>query len=248
MAKGRYNKGYKRPYKKKNPYRQDRVKTMVTGKPPTLVERIASGAGSVARLATAVAPVIAAINTELKYSDTAVQMVAYDPGTNDWIQLLSGISQGVDDTERIGNSVLVKNIAIKAQMQYTADSTDLIVSYRFILFVWKANANSNPPSSTKLFEVPSNFFSAFNKDYTDQMVILKDKIIVKEAQTIPSTTAELGISYLKIFKKLNFHLRWLNSTTGVTENHIYVCFRCDSPLIGNSGLCNLYSRLNFTDN
>lgn len=240
--------GYRpRGGRRRNPYRRDRTKMMVTGKPPTLVEKIASGVGSVARLAGAVAPIIAAINTEHKYIDTDIQLTAYNPGTNDDMVLLTSIVQGTDDVNRIGNSVLAKTLAIKAQMSYTADSTDLIATYRFTLFVWKANANSNPPSVSKIFEAPNSFLSAFNKDYTDQMVILKDKIIAVNSQTIP-VSQQSGNVFMKVFKKLNFHLRWLDATTGITENHVYVLFRSDNLLVGNAATCQLYSRLIFTDN
>lgn len=239
-------------YRKKRVYRRrarvNKTKKMVTGQGPTMVEKMANGLGSVATLARAVAPVISMINTELKYTDTNTSLTAYNPGTNDAIQLLSAISQGDDDVNRIGNSVLAKNITLKAQMQYTADSTQLIVLYRLILFVWKANANSNPPTVAKLFEAPTNILSAMNKDYTDQLVVIKDTVCTEDIGFVPTTTNAAGICYRKVYKKLDFHIRWLNATTGITENHVYVCFRCSSPLINNAGTCNLYSRINYTDN
>lgn len=244
-----YKKTYRRSYPKRSarPYRQEKTKTMVTGKPPTLVEKIASGVGSVATLARAVAPAIAAINTELKYVDGVVTNNPSVPGTNDTIQLLSSIVQGTDDNQRIGNSILAKDITVKLIADYIADATTFSVWYRFTLLVWKANANSNTPNISKIFEQPNVIHSAFNKDYTDQMVILKDKIIPFNLQVVLTGNQSAGAIFLKIYKKLNFHMRWLNATTGVTENHVYLVSRF-SEAVGNQATVAIYSRLNFTDN
>lgn len=246
------NRNYKRKggYKprRRNPYRQAKTKTMVTGKPPTLLERMASGAGQVALLAKAVSPMIGAINTEHKYVDTVATMSAYDPGTSDSIQLISSISQGTDDNQRIGNSILAKDVTVKVLSAYLADDSHTATHMRFTLLVWKANANSNPPTIAKLFETPAQLHSAFNKDYTDQMVILKDKIWGENVGYEPTGVQVSSARAFKIFKKLNFHMRWLNATTGITENHLYLVARCGTPTSTNQGNFYIYSRLNFTDN
>lgn len=227
--------------------RQSKTKKMVTGHGPTMLEKIASGVGSVAKLAGAVAPVIAAINTELKYVDTNLSATVYNPGTNDQLTCITNnISQGTDDTNRIGNSVLFKDMYIKGYLQFAASASVVTNAARMIIFVWKDNANANAPSAAKLLESPATFASAINKDYSDSLVIIKDKMWSFDSPVAASVSA--GTQIFKFYKKLDFHGRWLNTTTGNTQNHVYILFRGASGVVGNATTFSMYSRVNYTDN
>ena len=220
---------------------------MVTGHGPTMLDKIASYAGPIGKLAMAVAPAIASINTEVKYGDYQQTLNAWNPGTSDQIACLTNnISQGLTDQSRIGNSILAKDISAKFTVNYSVSPTALVSQTRIVMFVWKDNANANVPTAAKIFETPSLFLSAFNKDYTDQMVILKDKIICHNAP-ISGTYAGCFSSF-KVHKKLDFHMRWLDATTGNSQNHIYVLVRGLWTTSTNSSNVTLYSRMNFTDN
>ena len=255
------NRGYRqssqRPYNGRQYYRRPKktqytqTKKLVTGHGPTVLEQIASGVGSVAKLAGAVAPVIAAINTELKYSDYSnTSLDGYNPGTSDQIVCLTNqLSQGTEDFERIGNSVLAKDITIKYNGLYLATTSNNVAFSRIVIFVWKDNATANAPTAAKLFETPATFLSAFNKDYTDQMVILKDKVYCHQT----NYDAGAGGLYVapiheKIYKKLDFHMRWTNASTANSQNHVYMCVRGSGATSSNASRFQVYSRLNFTDN
>lgn len=239
-------KNYKQTYKRK--VRVNKTKKLVTGDGPTMLERLASQSNNIGQVAKAILPIAMAINTEAKYFDVSAAGAAYTPGTNDLIvNLTQGIAQGITDVTRIGNSVLAKNIAIKINTQYTATTASPGAFGRIILLVWKENLQLNAPTAAKLFEAPTAVLSAFNKDYTDQMVILKDKVFPLEAPF--SANAITVPRHVKIFKKLDFHQRWIDGTaTGGSVNHIYLIFRCNAATVANQLLTEYYSRLNFTDN
>lgn len=242
---GGYKKGGGGGYRKYN-----KTKKMVVGHGPTLLERIASGIGGVGKVAQAVLPIIEAINTEAKYYDYSATSNCYAPGTTDQIVCLTAaIAQGSNDSQRIGNSILGRDISIKVQCWWSADATHTYNFGRFTMFVWKENAQDNAPTAAKLFETPSQLLSAFNKDYTDQFVIIKDKLLSWETPWIPGGTVISGPRQFKIYKKIDWHLRYDNtSTSDQTQGHIYVIMRGAWPTSANQTTYNIYSRFNYTDN
>lgn len=220
---------------------------MVQGHGPTFLEQLGTGFGAAAEVAKAVLPMVEAINTELKYADASGTVTAYNPGTNDQLLCLTNtISQGTEDFNRIGNSILAKDINIRLYSTFSADATHLNNVARITLLCWKDNANANTPTVAKIYESPTIINSPFNKDYTDQFVILKDKIYANNA--VVSATQSQCLKIMKFYKKLDWHMRWLNTTTGNTQNHIYICLRGAHTAVGNAMSFSYYTRMNFTDN
>lgn len=220
---------------------------MVTGQSPTLLENIASGVGSVARVASAVLPAIMAINTEQKFYDQTSSVAAYDPGTNDQLILLTGgIAQGTGDQDRVGNSILAKNISLKMAMNFTSTTGTPNVNgihCRMTIFCYKHDATGDPPAINKLYQVAGNIYSPINKDNSEQYVILKDKFFSLETPSgVPGTA---GFRAMKFYKDLNWHMRW---GPDPTTNHIYVVFRSSASGSANALNTTYYSRLNYTDN
>lgn len=245
-----YRKRYAKKKLPKTKRVQNRVKEMV-GEKPSIVDSIANGVGQVAKLAGVVAPIIAAINTEHKYADTASSVNAYIPGTNDVIAFLTDtIDQGVGDVDRIGNSILAQDIQLRMAINFTSTVGPPPVQglhCRAMMVVWKQNQQDNPISIAKIFETPTNLYSGVNKDYSDQFVILKDKFFTLNAST--SNYGTQGFTQMKWFKKLGFHLKYDGpASTDHTLNHIFLILRSSATAIGNSMQVTYYSRLNFTDN
>lgn len=240
----------RRAQKQKVPYiRQSKTKKLVTGQDPTLLERLASQANNIGLVAKSILPIAMAINTEHKYFDYQSSGVAYNPGTNDsLINLSQAIAQGLTDQTRIGNSILAKDMQMTILTDFLPAVAGLQTAYgRFTLLVWKENLQDNPPTVAKIFEFPSLFHSRFNKDYTDQMVIIKDKIIPYQASTLISQVQSPHV--IKLFKKLDFHMRFDGAgTTDGTVNHIYLCVRGWNATSANQVNYNQYFRLNYTDN
>jgi len=240
-------------YRRRPRKRVNKTKKMVTGKGPTLVEQIANGVGSVAKLATAVAPLLMAINTERKYFDSVLSPSVYNPGTNDSISnITGGISRGTADNERIGSSILAKDLTVKfgAASNFNVGSATPITGHqcRVTVLCWKGDCTINAPTISKIYSVTNNIFSPFNPDYTDQMVVIKDKFFVQNAQCGSANQDFIGaFSMNKYFKKLDWHIRWSNADDPTT-NHIFVVFRSTGTSSTYATVYGWYSRLNFTDN
>lgn len=251
--KGGYQKkSYTRTYRPRKKYVPSRAKKLVTGdREPTMVEQIANGVGSVAKLATAVMPIVSAINTELKYSDKTASVTAYNPGTNDQlIALTDSIAQGSDDTNRIGNSILAKDIQLRFAFSFPAiiGSPNVMgLHCRMMLICWKDNASQNIASISKIFETPSNLYSPVNKDNSESFVVLKDKFFTVESQAGIQATA--GFKAMKFYKKLDWHMRFNGTSSGAgTTNHVFLILRSSATGSTHALGCTYYSRLNFTDN
>lgn len=262
--KGGYRKTYNnssyrnyKPRQKRFNYGPSRSKKLVTGdREPTMVEQIANGVGSVAKLASAVLPVISAINTELKFVDETAAINTYGTNTNaSLVCLTDSAAQGLGDNNRIGQSILAKDIQLRLAMSFTATTNAASVVlgcfHRVLIVCWKDNATQNAPSITKLLQSPTNIYSPVNKDYSDQFVVLKDKYLTFNASLTPGTVTS-GIStqdfkQLKFYKKLDWHMRW-DGTNGPTQNHIYMLTMSTSSGATNAVATTYYSRLNFTDN
>lgn len=251
MGKGKQNfqgKQYK-TYKK-----YSKLKKLVTGEGPTLLEKISGGVGAVADVAKAVLPAIMAINTELKYYDETASFVSYNTASAPDLRCLTdALTQGTGDSNRIGNSILAKNIQIRLAMSmpFSANANPPILGqhHRFMILCWKFN-DSGGPSVAKILESPSNIYSAINKDYSDQFVILKDKFMTFNCNfgTSSAGTVQTGdFKALKYFKDLQFHLRW-NDAGNAIANHIYILSMSTASSINNAIGTTFYSRLNYTDN
>lgn len=225
-----------------------KTKKMVTGQPPTLLEKIASGVGTAAKIAGAVLPAIAAINTEHKYYDVTGSASPHSPGTSDSvINLTGGITQGTGDTNRIGNSILAKNISLKIAYNFSGSLGPppiLGLHCRATLICWKDNQTSSPITVNEIFEVPSNLYSPVNKDFSEQFVVIKDKFFALNAMN--GIAGEQGFTHMKLFKNLNWHMRWSGAASPST-NHVFMIFR-SSASGANVMHVTYYSRLNFTDN
>ena len=227
-------------------------KEMVTGSGPTLLEKIASGVGSAARVAEAVLPIVEMINTEAKYFDSTGSGVAHSPGTNDFfVNLTQGIAQGTTSSTRVGDSILAQDIQLRLALNFAASLGPPLVAglhCRLIIYCWKENLQENPPSNAaNIFEVGNNLYSCFNKDFTDQFVVLKDKHFSVNANL--NAAGNQSFMHMKIFKKLNWHIRYDGSGAfDGTQNHIFMCLRSSASGAPTGMQCTYYSRLNYTDN
>lgn len=225
----------------------DKVKKMVTGEGPTMLEKIASGVGGVASVAKAVLPAIAAINTEEKFYDQSSTITAYNVQTNGQIFCITNlIAQGVQDNQRIGTSILAKQVNMRIYISNSFTVAQPFNIARFILFVWKDNATANAPTLAKLLQA-NDINSGYNKDYTDQFVVIKDKTMTFNAAFSASYSGE--VKHLKVYKKLDFHMRWIgNGTTTQAQNHLYIAVLGAQTSVANAVSLSYYTRINYTDN
>lgn len=244
----------KRNYRRRaRPYRRvNKTKKLVTGHGPTMLEKIASGIGGVATVARAVLPAISAINTEEKFLDIGTTLTSLTSGTPS-IANLNQMATGTTESTRIGNSILAKNLNMKMGFKCNwaaAANGSGLSRFRITIFCDKSQAGS-APTTAQLFQDNTNMMSAFNKNYTDRFVILKDKYINANRMATPFSTGTVNQYYsFKYFKALEYHIRYIGSTAVVADlgqNALYYCiwFVGDTNVTGQY---ESYSRLNFTDN
>jgi len=235
-----YKRNYRRSYRSYPKRRIARTKALVTGQTqPTMLEKIAGGLGAAANVARAVMPIVSAINTEQKFID------AYATGqsisTTASIQPLSYTAQGTDEQNRIGNSILAKDLNLKLTLTPNYIAADYN-RMRLIVFVDKSQRGTLPTLSELLQNTSYPLDSSFNKNYTDRFVIIKDK----RFQLIKYGITPLE---LKLYKKLNFHVRYIGTTLATAsagENNIYFVVLGDTA--ANLPTYSFFARLNFTDN
>lgn len=234
---GKYRRNYRR-YNRK-PKRIAPTKKLVTGQTqPTLLEKVANGIGSAATVAKAVLPMIQAINTEMKYIDS-VYSGAFSLASP-LILKLAPTTTGPLEQNRIGNSILAKDVNLRYRI--IPDFSTYPVHYvRAILFVDKQQAGV-PPTLPLIMQFPTAIESAFNKDFTDRFAVLKDK-------RITLTVENMASAFNKIYKKLDFHIRYIGATNADSDmgnNQVYIMWWFFSNT--NPPSIEQYTRINFTDN
>lgn len=248
-----YKKNF-RPRKRYNRKRAyvNKTKKLVVGHGPTMLERIASGAGSVAKLAGAVAPIISMINTEEKFYDIGTTLTSLTSGTPA-IACMSQMAQGVTEQGRIGSSILGKNLACRFGFRTswaTASNGSGIARYRLTIFSDKAQAGTLP-TTAQLFQDNTNINLPMNRNFTDRFVIIKDKYITTNAQHAIFSTGSIDqYQFTKWFKKLDFHIRYIGTdatSASSGQNALYYCIWSVSDT-NVSCKYESYTRLNYTDN
>lgn len=227
----------RRAANKKRPYRRIApTKRLVTGQTePTLIERLAHGSTAIGTLAKAIVPIAHAINTESKYLDTAG--TSSPTSSTPTIICLNNLAQGTTDNNRIGNSILAQSVDIRLTFQYNV--TAGFNNIRYMIIVDKMQAGT-PLTLAQLLENTTYFMSPLNKDNSDRFVVVKDKIV--NVSDVKDKFTET-----KIFKRLNFHIRFSGPTTAdVGPNSVYLVAFTNSTV--NAPVMNYYTRIHFTDN
>lgn len=237
-----YRKSYKKTYRKRRPRMVGgKTKKLVTGqRQPTMIEKIAGGFGAAASVAKAVLPIISAINTENKYNDLIYN--ATIPIATPTMVPLNLLAQGADENERIGNSILLRDMNMRLSFipDFTAVDYQLV---RYIIFVDKQQQGT-APTAAQLLTTPANIDTPFNRNYSDRFVIIKDKRLVLAKNNLASNTI-----FQKIYKKLQFHARYIgqNGVPAELGNNALYLFAV-SASVGNPPTLYVYNRINFTDN
>lgn len=246
MAYGRRRYNRRRPAYRRRPY-VNKTKKLVTGEGPTLLEKIASGVGTAASVAKAVLPIVAAINTEAKYLDTANGLAPTLAAPS--IVNISAMAQGLTDKTRIGNSILAKSIFCKVRVvgTMTNDTGPQYHSVRIMLIVDKLQGGTAPTIS-QIMESTSTNLSMGNKNYTDRFTILKDKIIDMNNMYYDGSNPSLGVKSIKFFKKLDFHIRYIGTDAASTSMGPNALYLVGWPLASSGLAFTFYCRLNYTDN
>lgn len=162
------------------------------------------------------------------------------------------ISQGVNDGQRIGNSLYARGININFALQNaTGDGQNYL---RFIIFqARKGMATNIQPSSTSSFvqSVLSNSSASVTQWLqpvdTDRFEVLCDKTYWFRNLPIEGNSALIvpQTHFFKKFLKINRKMQWDDS--GVINNDVYMIAISDSALSPNPGAVAGFVRVYYKD-
>lgn len=177
-------------------------------------------------------------NKEVKYNDTIIE----NDGGNIHFNLLNGISEGTDNTNRIGRTIYIKSIQYRLIQTYQggADQTD---ATRIIIMTDKNPEGKDPTEADLLQYTDSNrsIISPINLNNKYRFSILSDKTIQTEQNT-PQVT------YTQEFRRTNITTtyNYTNETiTSISENALYMVIIPQTK--GGGPTRQSITRIRFTD-
>lgn len=151
------------------------------------------------------------INVEKKFIDTSISGA---PGTTPNIIGLCSLGQGSADNQRNGDSILAKYLSVNETIQINAAASSDFVR---IVYVLDKENRGTAPGYTDIFD-GSAVTSKLNRNNMDRFVILSDKCYALNVQG-RSTVAH------KIFKKLDFHIKYGSNNGDTTDYRQNAIFR-----------------------
>lgn len=236
---------YKRTYRKRTNYRRkpmrkgrlQNARKMTGNEPNSIIDKIASGVGTVATIARSVAGIASMINVEDKFVDTVISADP-SPGTPDFALVLNQIAQGSDFNQRNGNKVLDKCLQINMRCFLDAAATALATNtLRCVILIDK-----KPQIGALTFPLiyGADVAGLINKNTAgDRIVVLKDmKMIFNGGNN--------RLFYKKVFINLSrIHSQYTGPTaTAYEAGTIYFLLYADvaglSPALhvrGNARFC-----------
>ncbi len=164
------------------------------------------------------------LNSDPKWITTALDTTPDSTGT---VVSIIPIAQGVDESERLGDRVLVNSILIKGiGLQHASAAASTQVR---IVLVQALHGNTTAPTAVQVFGSVANMQQGlprlFGSAEMDQFKVLMDKLILFPAFADNKTIQK--INYFKKFKSpLNVSF---TGTAGTDEgqNHVFLMVGCN---------------------
>lgn len=225
-----YNNNRNKRYIRKQ--RGGRTKDFVDGKQQRMIQ---AGITSIPYLIKSVGLLKSLINTEPKFLDTTFTSTVL--GTTVLYSRLTAIGQGLTDSSRIGNKILLKDVFIRYTI--VMNSAAATTMYRAILFVDKETDGASPTSPSPL--ALNSTESPIDMDESKRFVIIRD-------QYIPLSINGDRVCGEKIYSELNFHCEFDGTGNGIgdaKENQIWLAFLSSDNT--NQSTVNAYSRIKYYD-
>jgi len=196
------------------------------------------------------------MNTEVKYFDQwTVAGTPLFPGSN-WttIDCVSDLAQGYGVEQRIGNSIKIKSIQgkVKVTQPYLANE---IPQGEIRILVIMAHAMNGIGFNLDEVLRSGDGTTVMNKtlalrklERSNLYTVLYDKIVYINSQ---NTTFQCISKEWKFYKKLDVHLKFLNSGVNADSrmSGIYIGFITDNTVANSNGVQVFYNtRLRYIDN
>lgn len=214
-----YRRNFKRRSYNRKPMRKTRLsnaRKMTGNEPHTIVDKIASGVGTVATIAKNVSMIASLINVEDKFVDTQL-LFDPSPAVPSFALVLNQIAQGNDYNQRNGNKVLDKCLQINMRMFLDATATTLATNtVRFIVLIDK-KPQIGPLTFAGAY-TPTDVAGMINKNTVgDRIVVLKDLKVVFNG-------SDQRLFYKKFYINLSrIHTQYTGpNATDYESNAIYV--------------------------
>lgn len=181
---------------------------------------------------------------EVKYFDTEV--TAQSINTTEFVKCFSGVPQGTLSAQRIGNSITIKSLNIKATLQSTA-STGVDQRARVIIFLWKDPTGAAFSNVTHKLLDGVSVIAQRNVDNQAHYRVLMDKVIHLNAAGEPGST-----KYMEYFKRMRLPARFSNIGTNEDErdhttNALMMLIVGEQASGSTDGILDLTARMKFTD-
>lgn len=199
------------------------------------VEKYAGDAYSLAvSTAKGLAAIRKLINIETKILDTSNGANISNSGT---VSPVSSIAQGLDYTNRVGDSIKIQSMEFKFRWQIGASATKTFVR---VLCLRDLDGYGTTPAVTDILQA-ADVLSPFNCLNITRFSILYDEV---EVLTSVDTTASVG-AYLTPHAG---HIKYLGSAASSASNgkgSVYMLFLSSEAT--NTPRVDFYSRIYFTD-
>lgn len=194
--------------------------------------------GSIAKTALKTAKFVAGvINAEYKYFVNGASLVAQD--WNGGISQLIYPSQGIGATQRIGDSIKMKDLVIRGE--WTRNTAGLTSeSCRLIIFVDKDNDTTTGADFLQTTGTYGSVYSEKNENNRYKTKTLYDRTF--DVNNYNRQTNKFKI----VLKKLNHHVHFQAGTTTVKNNEIKMLLITQSPTNGSE--FTYISRFSYVDN
>lgn len=186
------------------------------------------------------------LNSEVKKKDIAA--TATNLTSTGGIVHLSNIARGTAESERVGGSILVKNLLYRATVYVGASEP---ATCRIVLFADMNDNDNTPPTLAQLLESSTGAITinGLNLDNSHRFKILKDWMFTVDAVKKTKMFNEF-INFLpdkdnKGINTIGHHATW-DKSDGTTKGHIYMAFVSDKA--SGNPIFSYTSRIGFTDN
>ena len=158
------------------------------------------------------------LNVEKKHSIVSGNASITNNGS---IVLLSSFAQGLDISDRSGNSMKAHSLACRWTVKQSTAATQ--TSVRLVIFIDKQQIQDTDPAVTDVLQSAA-VTSGLNLGFLGRFHILYDRVI----SFSDSGSEVLNLKYFKRFK--NQHLRWNGANASDKQkNHVYFMFISDEP-------------------
>lgn len=173
-------------------------------------------------------------------------------GDTTWsvVQLVNGITQGVQSTQRIGRKVVLTSIQVRWLYEAAlAATTEFWAPWRWCL-VYDSSPDGVLPSPALIFD-DNSFLGNVNLNSSERFLILHDEIIGKPVDNLRVSVTNGNSGYAgKFYKKLNYQQHFsatLGTIADIQKGAIYIMFCNSAAATGTTWSFYFNSRVRFTD-